>query len=139
MDLAFRGDYYLFIRLSNVLPDNGYIHLFTLNTVMALLGQSTAFSITFLITEIILTYKYKVISTTLRNFILKNYPVILTVLLTAIINIVVMVKIEGTYTSKYLNNNKYSKTFGVTDRLAEGTLITVILMYLYALLTIHDN
>lgn len=138
MDLAFKIDYYLIVRMSRVIPDNGYVHLFALNVIMALLGQATTFSIAFLITEIILTYKLKVVSMTVRSFIFKNYQVVLVVIGASLINIFVMCKIESEYSRRYMTN-QFPKSFGVTDRLAEGSLITIVLMYLYALLTIHEN
>ncbi|ELA42665.1 uncharacterized protein VICG_00417 [Vittaforma corneae ATCC 50505] len=138
IDLAFKIEYYFIVRMSNAIPDNGYVHIFALNVIMALLGQSTTFSMAFLITEMILTYKFKVVSMTVRNFILKNYRVILAVVGVSLINVSVMCKIEDEYSKRYLANH-YPKSFGVADRLAEGSLITIVLMYLYALLTVHEN
>lgn len=138
-DLAFRDDYYLTVRLSGIIRDNGKVHFFTVNLIMALLGQSAIFSLAFLITEVFLTYRFQVVSTTIKDFILKNSMVIVAVIGGAFITILMMYKIESGYTEKYIGDFYNIKNYRVTDKLAEGTIVTIVLMYLYALLAIHDG
>ncbi|KAM0679858.1 hypothetical protein GINT2_002030 [Glugoides intestinalis] len=136
-DLAFKGDYYYTVRMSNLLADNAAIHIFTINLILALLAQTTTFLLVFLITEFILTYKHIVVTMTPMSFIKKNYAVVALVFVPCLVNMILMSKIESKFTEKYLEM-RYTKNFGVFDKTLEGTLITLLAMYLYALLTIHD-
>lgn len=139
IDLAFREDYYLVVRLSGVYKDNGSVHTFSLNLIMALLGQSAIFSLAFLVTEVLLTYRFQVVSTTIKDFIVRNAFVVMAVTLSALGTILMMYKIECGYEEKYIAEMHQRKGYRVTDNLAEQIIMSIALMYLYALLAIHDN
>lgn len=139
IDLAFKSaDYYFQIRFSHLFLDKGAPHTLTINILMTLISQSTIFAIAFLITEIGLTYKYKVISSSFSSFILKNLHLAIAVFLIFVINVKVMNDIETNFQNIFRDRD-YSRSFGTFDKLAESILLVIILMYVYSLFVIYDN
>lgn len=139
IDLAFKPtDYYFQIRFSYLFSDKGAPHTLTINILMTLMAQSTVFMIAFLITEIGLTYKYKVISSSFSNFVLKNIHLAIAVFLIFAVNVKVMNDIEINFEDAFRDRD-YSRNFGTFDKLAESVLLVIMLMYGYSLFIIYDS
>lgn len=137
VDLAFKDYYYFIVRISFLLPNSHYPHIFTVNLLVNLIIQSSIYSIAFLLTEISLTFKFKVTSIKLSDFLVRNAFCITFTFICFLTNISLLVWIESRYFN--FSIDRYYRTFDIIDKIIESTLITAILMYLYTILAIYEN
>lgn len=137
VDLAFKEYYYFIVRISYLFPHSHYPHIFSVNMLVILVIQSSIFSMAFLLTEIILTFKFKVTSMKLADFLKRNFFCIAFTVFCFITNISLLIWIESRYFN--FSIDKFHRSFDILDKIIESTLITAILMYLYTIMAIYEN
>lgn len=136
-DLAFKEHYYFIVRISYLLSTSHYPHTFTINLLIGLIIQSSVYSMAFLITEIILTFKFKVTSIQFGHFITRNLPSIVFTVMCFFCNIIFLIWLESRFFN--FSTDHYYRTFEILDKIIESTLVTAILMYLYTILALYEN
>lgn len=137
VDLAYENNYYFRVRLSNYILHTHFPYIFTTNLLLCLITQSSCFIIAFLVTEILLTYKFTVTTITFRDFMIKNLKTICIPLLMILANVSVSVFFENNL--YVFSQGQYTRTFGICDRFIQGILINTLLMYVYAIFTLYVN
>lgn len=137
VSLAFKPEFYFAIRCSDSFLHIYDPYFFLTNLIFILISQSSCFILSFLITEVLLTYKISVITMTIRDFINKNLKTVLTIGAIILINTSILVSFQDNL-SKFSSGN-YSKTLGITDKMVELFLINFLLMYCYSIYTINSN
>lgn len=136
-DLAFKEYYYFIVRMSHFFPNSHYPHMFTVNLLTSLVVQSSVFSVAFLITEIVLTFKFKVTSIKFSQFLYKNIPSITFTLVAFIFNISFLIWLESKYFQ--FSADYYYRTFNIVDKIIESAFANILAMYLYTILAIYEN
>lgn len=135
IDLAYKSNYYFLVRLSDYTLHTYFPHIFTTGLFLCLITQSSCFIVAFLITEILLTYKFTVMTISFRDFMIKNLKTICIPFLMILANITITMFFENNLYK--FSQGQYTRTFGISDRLLEGVLVNSLLMYIYTIFTLY--
>jgi hypothetical protein len=136
-DLAYEKNYYFRVRLSDYTLHTHLPHIFTTNLLLCLVTQSSCFIVAFLVTEILLTYKFAVTTISFWDFMIKNLKTACITFLMILVNVSISVFFENNIYN--FSQGQYTRTFRILDRLIEGVLTNSLLMYLYTVFTLHIN